>query len=106
MIINLVPEAKEITEYEKEINVELIVNERPYYIDQGQFRYYVSFQHSDIVVGKFLQGKHGNGHTIDEALKDYAEEISEEILVLANDNGKEEKRISVPVLKHTKLLNK
>jgi len=103
MEINLI-KTKEITEFEKEIGIELYIHERSPYRDR-LFRYYVNFKDSDTKQGGILGSTYGNGNTIDEAIKEYCEKISNKILIF-NPYSKDRKEIEVPILVHTKLLNK
>ena len=106
MKFNLISE-KEITDFEKELGVELVINERPFHLGSpsGLSRYYARFENSEVMQGSCLIGKYGNGNTIDEALKDYCKEVSNSLVAF---NAFSQKRIEVrfPKLIHTKLLNK
>ncbi len=102
MELNLIAE-KEITDFEKQINHTLNVNERP--IHSGLSRYYVSFKGCESIEGGHFVGYSGNGNTIDEALQDYCKQVSCRRMVFgAYTNGRRE--ITFPKLIHTKLLNK
>lgn len=105
MKINLI-ETKEILDLEKEIGYELEVNERPISSAsiKGLHRFYVSFKEGEVMQGGCLIGSSGNGNTIDEALQDYAKQISCTRMVFgAYTNNRKE--ISFPKLVHTKMLN-
>lgn len=105
MKINLI-KTKEITDLEKEIGYELEVNERPINSLNEKIlnRFYVSFKDGEVMQGSCLLGKYGDGNTIDEALKDYANQISCTRMVFgAYTNNR--KDISIPKLVHTKMLN-
>ena len=105
MKINLI-ETKEILDLEKEIGYELEANERPISSASrvGLHRFYVSFKEGEVMQGGCLIGSSGNGNTIDEALQDYAKQISCTRMVFgAYTNNRKE--ISFPKLVHTKVLN-
>ena len=105
MKFNLI-ETKEILDLEKEIGYELEVNERPVSAASavGTQRFYVYFKEGEVMQGGCLIGSYGNGNTIDEALKDYAKQISCTRMAFGayTPNRKE---ISFPKLVHTKMLN-
>lgn len=92
---------KEILDFEKELNVELEVNERP--PSSGLYRYYVSFNNTEVSEGSMLIGSFGNGSTIDEALQDYCKEIETKTIVLFARSDKR-REILCPKLIHTKQL--
>lgn len=104
MKLNLIS-TKEIIDFEKEIGIELVVNERK--IKQGSDlkRLYVSFENSDVMSNGFLIGKYGDGNTIDEALKDYCKKVSN-CLIAYIPSTKIRREIQFPKLIHTKLLGK
>lgn len=97
----------EITDFEIEIGRELVAKERvlsnAYLKSLGKF--YVNFPGGDIKEGKMLCSKSGDGNTIDEALKNYCKQISNQTMVF-NAFSDERKEIKIPKLIHTKLLNK
>ena len=93
-------ETKEILEYENELGVELIVHER----ENGP-KYYVLFDHCEIMENDTLVGYYGNGNTVDEALIEYCEKISNKQLALFA-GSKERMEVFCPKLVHTKLLGK
>jgi len=101
MILNLIS-TKEILDFEKEIGFQLVVNEREYRQNYRLPKYYVSFESSWVSVPPYLEGRTGDGNTIDEALKDYCNKISNVKLVIDKNTRVE---IKVPKLVHTKLLN-
>jgi hypothetical protein len=104
MKLNLIT-TREILDFEKEIGYELVVNERD--INAGSparlSRYYVQFEHANVMQGGCLIGKHGNGNTIDEAIKDYCREVSN-CRIAFGDYPSERKEIKFPKLVHSKLL--
>lgn len=104
MKINLI-KSKEILEFEKEIGYELEVNERPQkYISENLVkRFYVSFKNGEVMYGGCLCGYTGNGNTIDEALSDYANQISSTRMAFDAYTPKR-KVIDIPKLVHTQLL--
>ena len=62
-------------------------------------RYYAQFRDSEIKEGRMLAGTYGNGCTPEQAISDYASEISEKLLVLhAFSHSQERREIWVPVL--------
>jgi hypothetical protein len=105
MKLNLIP-VKEILDFEKEIGYELAVNERPIHGENKSriSRYYVQFENSEVMESDFLVSKHGNGNTIDEALKDYCYRISN-CRIAFNAGTNERKEIQFPKLIHSKLLS-
>ncbi len=94
---------KEILDFEKEIEVELELKERAETLNLP--RYYVSFPGCEVIEGRFLYGNIGNGETMDEALADYAKQLSNKTIVF-NAYTNEREEIECPKLKHTKLLKK
>lgn len=102
MKINFLPE-KEILDFEKEIGYEMTVNERE--VNRNELaRFYVCFENGESMEGGCLVSYHGNGNTIDEALKDYCKKISCRKMVFgAYTDGRRE--IQFPKLVHTKLIN-
>jgi len=94
---------KEILDYEKEIGVELVVNERT---PQGNLpKYYIEFENGEVMENKCLCGVTGNGNTIDKALINYCEEISGTRMAF-NAYSSSRREIQLPKLIHTKLLGK
>lgn len=62
-----------------------------------QSKYYAYFKNSEVRKGIMLSGSYGNGSTEDEAIRNYAKEISGKCLVI--DAYKTERRdINVPHL--------
>ena len=100
MKLNLI-ETKEILDLEKEIGIELEVNERPTHSGLSQF--YVSFKNGESMEGGFLVGHSGNGDTVDEALQDYCKQISCRRMAF-NSYTPEHREIQFAKLTHTKLL--
>lgn len=98
MKINYIKE-QELLDFEKEIGVELIVDERKK--PSKGCRFYARFEKSEIKEGDCLRGAFGNGDTINEALMDYCKEISNGLLVL-NSYTCNRREIQVPKLMHTK----
>ncbi len=98
MNINNIP-VKEILDFEKENNLTLIVNERPKHFNLPT--YYAFFENSEVLEGRFLCGKYGNGETIDEAILNYAKEIEGKKLIMNAYTG-HRKEITCPKLIHTK----
>lgn len=74
-------EVKDLLDIEKDLGCEIEVNERP-----GQFKkhlkYYAHIKNLEVKDGYILSGAFGNGETVEEALSNYAEEISEKLVVL------------------------
>lgn len=59
--------------------------------------FYAHFKNAEVLRGRFLLGTFGDGSTPEEAIKDYALQISRATLVInANGNGRRE--IDVPIL--------
>ena len=104
MKLNLIT-TKEILDFEKEIGYELVVNERAIHAGSPArlSKYYVQFEKAEVMEGGCLIEKHGDGNTIDEAIKDYCREVSNcRIAFGAYTN--ERKEIQFPKLVHTELL--
>ena len=94
---------QEILDFEKEISVELELKERS---EKSNLpKYYVSFPGGEVMYRSTLSSSFGNGETMDEALEDYAKQISNETLVFGA-HGISRREIKCPRLKHTKLLKK
>ena len=104
MKINLIA-TKEILDFEKEIECELIVNEQDT-INKGikLAKYLVKFENSFLANNNFNFDKQGNGDTIDAAIINYCNLVSCKTIVFINNN--EKKTLIFPRLIHTKLLNK
>lgn len=104
MKLNLIA-TKEILDFEKEINYELVANERAIHAGSPArlSKYYVCFENAGVIEGGCLAGKYGNGSTIDEAIKDYCREVSN-CRVAFGAYTKDRKEIQFPKLVHTKLL--
>ncbi len=100
MRINRITEV-EILDFEKQIGFELVVNERP--DTQDAPRFYVRFEHGEIMRNGILESHCGNGNTIDQAIKKYCEYISNKTMAF-NAYEKHRKNIQIPKLIHTKLL--
>lgn len=90
--------SKEILEFEKEIGYELVVQERPSYLNLDRF--YVSFEHGEVMENGCLIGASGNGNTIDEAIIDYCNQISNRKMAF-NAYQENRKEIRCPKLVHT-----
>jgi len=101
MKLNLIS-TKEILDYEKEIGIELVVNERE--LPLGRLKkYYVLFENSSVKDGNAWIGVYGEADNIDMALSDYCIRISGQTLIF---NTIERREIKVPKLIHTKYLNR
>ena len=101
MILKLIPE-KEILELEKELGIELVMNERNHRL--GLKKFYVSFPRLESMEGSCLISYSGNGETMDEALKDYAEQLSCRRIVI-DAYKSERKEIELPKIVHTRFIN-
>jgi hypothetical protein len=101
MKFNLI-QTKEILDFEKENNLELIINERP-----SHFRlpkYYASFKNTEVMENGCLSSEFGNGDTIDEAITNYGKNI--ECKRLAIDSHSDYRReVVCPKFIHSKLLD-
>ena len=85
-----------IEEFGEKHNLTMEIHERS--SEDSPTRFYAHFTHSDLSDGHFLVGTYGNGHTPQEAVRNYAKEISGKLLVI-DAWGKENRReIVVPVL--------
>ena len=65
--------------------------------ENGPNRFYALFKNSNIKVGITLHLIFGNGHTSNEAMADYADKISNKLLII-NANTIEQLEIVVPIL--------
>ena len=97
MKLNLI-ETHQILNYEKQIGYELVVTERPAHLNLSRF--YVSFEHCEILDGGFLNSTSGQGGTINEALVDYCSLISNKIVVF-DAYKPERKTVQLPTLIHS-----
>lgn len=59
--------------------------------------YYANFERVDVVDGQFLRGTHGNGCTPEQAIADYAKQLSNKTCVRLLGNG-ERQNFTMPVL--------
>ena len=104
MKLNLIT-PREILDYEKEIGYELVVTERPF--SRGNInhlpRYYAKFEYSDVMEDNTLIGYYGDGDTIDAAIQNYCDIISNRHVAFSAYSDKR-KNIYIPKLVHTKLL--
>lgn len=103
MKFNLI-DTKEIIDFEQELGMELIVNERPKSANLP--RYYVSFEHIEVKEGSMLIGTSGNGETIDDALENYCKEIETKRIVLFAYDSDKRREVECPKLIHTKKLRR
>lgn len=92
-----------IKEFARIHDLKLVVRERRVPVDVARRspdnRFYATFESADVKGDGVLIGKFGNGATIDEAIQDYAREISVTTLVVgAWGSGRRE--IVVPRLAH------
>ena len=92
----------EITDFEREIGVELVIKERLF--NGSSNKWYARFQNSDTKDGNILIRSYGVGNTVDDCLKDYCKEISFKRLIL-NALSENRKEILLPKLVHTKKIN-
>ncbi len=102
MKINYLTET-EILDYEKEVGYELVVSERPAHYNLPRF--YVHFEHGEVMANNCLASEYGNGKTIDEALYNYCKKISNKKIAFDAFTD-HRKNIDAPRLIHTKLLGK
>lgn len=65
----------------------------------GADRYYAHFEDSDVKEGRMLRGAFGNGSTEQDAIKDYAKQISGQILIIDAFSVLGRREIAVPLLK-------
>jgi len=94
---------KEILDFEKELNLELVVNERPKSYNLPI--YWVSFEYAELMEHGTLCSAFGNGNTIDEAIQDYCKEIETKRMAL-HAYSDERREVVCPKLTHTKLLGR
>lgn len=62
-----------------------------------KYKFYAHFKRAELIEGGFLAGNHGNGHTPEEAIEQYAIGISEGMLSVFDD-GYKRRNIKVPRL--------
>lgn len=96
-IINQTEEKPQnILEFEIQNNLDLIVTQRPVYMNPDN-KYYVKFNNSEVKGMGVLTGVTGYGNTVEDAVKDYCKRISGKTLVLdAYTNNRKE--INLPDL--------
>lgn len=63
-------------------------------------RFYAGFKDTEVKDSNVLCGKHGNGATEDEAMRDYAQEISGKLLVVCAWDKELRREIWTPELYH------
>lgn len=102
MIINWIT-PKEIIDFEKEIGVELVVNEMDALTSCEGRKFHVSFLNAESMENSCLVGYFGVGTTIDNALKDYCRQVSGKHMAI-NPLECTRRNIRFPKLTHTKLL--
>jgi len=102
MKFNLIS-TKEILDFEQEIGTELVVNERKEY-GKG-CKYYVQFEHSEVMTGVFLVSSYGNGDTIDEAIENYCVKIQNKRIAI-NADTPNRREVVCPKFTHTKKLGR
>lgn len=94
-------ETREITEYAKDLGVDLCIVERP---PGWGARFFAYFQHTEEKRGHCLAGISGDGSTPDEAIAEYAKQISGKLMII-NAFSDKRQEVPFPKLVHTKLLN-
>lgn len=93
----LIPEMT-IEEFAEKHDLIMEVNERRSDRMRRPWRFYASFKYAELREGdRLLRGAYGNGDTAEEAIANYAEEISGGLLIL-NAYGSDRKEIKVPRL--------
>jgi hypothetical protein len=85
-----------IEEFAEREGLIMEVVERPRNIPYN-FPFYANFDHAEIQQGGFLIGAYGNGNTPEEAIENYARQISGLILIF-NAYRDDRKEIRIPVL--------
>lgn len=88
-----------IEEFADKHDLEMEMHERKREVGDPT-RYYCRFERAELSEGTMLRGAFGNGATEEEAIADYAKEISLGRLVI-NAYTRERKEIDVPRLKHS-----
>lgn len=93
-------DTKEVTDYADEIGIELQTRQRPLPFTKGKF--VAQFRDTYHSASGMLYGVYGNGDTIDEAIKDYAEKASGKFMAVdAFSHSRQD--LTFPKLVHTKL---
>ena len=89
----------EILDFAKDNNLELVVGQRSLGYELKGQRFHIQFNDSCIKEGNSKIGVHGNGNTFNEALRDYANQISWRLLLIEIPKNIE---FRLPWLVHTK----
>ena len=82
-----------LEEFADEYDLEMVVKERSNPSDPSK-KFYAKFPRCEILKRSLLIGKFGDGETVEDAIRDYAKQISEELLV-KNAHTKERQEIRV-----------
>ena len=82
-----------LEEFADSYGLEMVVKERSRPSDPSM-KFYAKFPRCEILKRSLLIGKSGNGETVEDAIKDYASQISGELLV-KNAHTKERQEIRV-----------
>jgi hypothetical protein len=96
MKIKFIPnnDAKNIKQFADEHHLTMEVRERSVALRHNG-RYFASFEKTDVKDGSVLISSYGNGNTPEEAIKNYASQIENKLLVV-NAHGPNRKEIWVP----------
>ena len=86
-----------INEFADRHDLTMVVVERPIRHRDGLKDLYCHFKSAEVKDGGLLRGASGNGNSEDEAISDYARQISEQLLVI-DAMTQERREIFVPVL--------
>lgn len=70
-----------LSDFAEEHDLELIVRERTPEYCKTLHRFYASFENVEVKEGPILTSHSGNGDTVAEAIRDYADKISNKLLV-------------------------
>ena len=92
----------ELQDFAKENKLTLKVHVREFEASNSPMKYYAIFDGIVIDSGPYTVTAVGNGVTADEAMTDYARELSEQRLII-NPHTAKESKLQAPVLTHTTL---
>lgn len=107
MKIIYAPPLVEITDWEKENDIEITVTELT--ARDSDKKYFVDIKEAVIqlsTTSNYSESSYAVGSSIDEALQIFCDEISKKYVVFKDCDSRLIRSVSVPELQHTKLFNK
>ena len=84
-----------LEEFAEREGLEMEIHERSH--KDGPSRFYAHFRRAEVIEGGFLAGVYGNGPSQDEAMTEYIDKISGQVLVV-NAGCTTRREIVVPIL--------